>query len=237
MVFPRLLLPFFMAALWAPVTLYAQDTVNQVDAQGKRTGYWIKTDQAGAKVYEGRFMDGIPYGEFRYYYPDGTLKTISVFSDDGQKARSISYYRNGKLMAKGNYLNERKDSTWLFYSEEDSTILSEENYRAGVRDGISKVFLPGHILSEQTTWKNGVQDGPWELYFTDGHLKLKGSYKNGDRDGRFILYYPSGAVMITGSYREGHQDGRWVYLTEKGDTDKTETYEKGVLIDKEPKDE
>ena len=40
---------------------------NEIDRQGRRQGHWLKTDNQGAKVYEGQFVDGLETGTFTYY--------------------------------------------------------------------------------------------------------------------------------------------------------------------------
>jgi antitoxin component YwqK of YwqJK toxin-antitoxin module len=150
--------------------------------------------------------------------------------------RSESYYKNGKPMARGIYIDEKKDSTWQFFSEYDGILLSEEKYIGGVKNGISKIYFPSGSISEIINWKDDLKDGPWETYYTDGKLKMKGAFRNGDKEGPFVFYYNSGKVMIAGDYLEGHQHGTWNYYSDKGEIVKTEKYDKGILLDKSPKE-
>lgn len=214
--------------------LVAQDTVNINDALGRKQGYWRKVDTAGKVIYEGRFKDGLPEGEFRYYYPDGKIKTISKVSGKMHRAQTISYFPNGKKMAAGNYLNEKKDSTWQFFSETNGTLVSEDTYRAGLIDGTSRVYYPDGVLSELIHVKNNVRNGLWEQYYLDGTLKLRGIYKSGEKEGEFKAFFINGKLMISGQYTEGHQHGMWVYYDEKGLVVKKETYNMGVLISVDP---
>jgi antitoxin component YwqK of YwqJK toxin-antitoxin module len=215
-------------------SVLAQDTLNMTDSNGKRQGCWRKLDSAGRVIYVGYFHDGVPSGTFRYYYPDGKLKTISKLTNRGKLAETISYYPNGRIMATGNYLNEKKDSTWKFFSESTGTLVSEESYKAGFVDGESRVFYPDGGISELHYFKNGVMDGLWEQYYTDGKLKLRGSYQAGEKHGLFMTFYDSGQKMIEGQYSIGHQDGTWVYYDEKGMVSKKETFSHGDLIRAEP---
>ncbi len=225
---PRLIAGLFLVLF--PLLLPAQDTINRTDSQGRRQGFWRKTDTAGKAVYEGRFINGVPDGEFRYFYPDGRLKTVSVVSDHGKRARTVSYFRNGKKMAAGNYLNEKKDSTWQFFNEYDGSLVSEEKYRLGIVEGTSKIFYPSGGISETFYYKNGIRSGLWEQYYLDGKLKLRGAFLNGEKSGAFKTFYSSGNVMISGQYINGHQDGNWTYYNEKGSVTKTEVYAKGILL-------
>lgn len=220
----------FMLLTVLSCSLSGQDTLNVTDPGGRKQGFWRKLDTAGHIKYEGHFKDGIPVGEFRYYYPDGKLKTISKVSNQGKQAVTVSYFPNGKKMAAGNYINEKKDSLWQFFSESNGTLVSEERYKAGVIEGISNIFYPEGGLSEMHYYKNGIRDGLWEQYYLDGKIKLRGAYKAGEKQGGFKTFYTSGQLMFAGQYIAGHQDGIWIYYGEKGGVSKKEFYQKGVLL-------
>ncbi len=220
---------FFLLAFFS-CQAFAQDTLNVTDKTGRKQGVWRKKNSAGQLVYEGHFKDGLPLGEFRYYYPDGKLKTVSVISNQGKRAVTTSWFPNGKKMATGIYRDEKKDSTWQFFSESNGTLVSEENYKDGLTDGISKVFYPDGQLSEIHHLRSGVKDGPWEQYYLDGKIKLRATYKAGEKDGLFKTFYSSGQVMMAGQYISGLQDGTWMYYGEMGAVTKKEIYNKGILV-------
>jgi len=220
----------FLALIAASVTLISQDTINKTDTVGKKQGFWRKLDKNGKKIYEGRFDHDVPVGEFRYYYPGGELKAVSIMSDNGRRSKTISYYRNGRKMAEGIFIDEKKDSLWKFYGEYDGALLSEENYKEGKKDGISISYYNTGVKAEQTNWENGVRNGPWETYYTDGKLKLKCTYKYDMKDGPIKTYHMSGKIWLSGQYVNGDADGTWTYLTENGQVEKKEYFQKGLLL-------
>jgi antitoxin component YwqK of YwqJK toxin-antitoxin module len=211
-------------------TVFAQDTLNLKDSQGRRQGSWRKIDSAGKMIYEGHFKDGVPEGEFRYYYPNGKVKMISMVSGQGRRAATISFFPSGMKMAIGTYINEKKDSTWQFFSEVGGNLVSEETYKAGLVNGVSKVYNPEGGLTEIQYYKDGVKDGKWEQYYLDGKLKIRGTYRGGDKVGAFTSFYNSGQTMTAGQYNQGHQDGTWVHYNEKGAVSKKEVFDFGELI-------
>ena len=229
-------IPTILLFIFFSCVVSGQDTVNVTDGKGHRQGFWQKFDTAGHVIYTGHFRDGIPVGEFRYYYPAGKLKTVSILSNQGKKAVTTSYFKNGRKMASGNYLNEKKDSIWQFFSEFDTAMVSQETYIAGLINGPSKVFFPEGGLSELYTYKNGIKDGLWEEYYPGGQLKLHGTYLAGDKTGRFQFFYDSGKPMVAGQYSKGHKDGTWTYYGEKGDVSKKEFYNLGKLVKVDPPD-
>ncbi len=213
--------------------LFGQDAVNRTGAKGEKQGFWRKEDSLHRKIYEGNFKDGVPCGEFRYYYSDGKLKTVSLVSKHGKQAETTTYFPNGKKMASGRYLNEKKDSTWQFFSEEDGVLVSEENYQAGKKSGISQAYFSNGKVSELITFLAGIRYGLWEQYYSDGKIRLRSAYLNDQKSGPFKTFYNSGQPMMNGAYVNGRMDGTWIYYDEKGKVTKKEIYSNGVLIKKE----
>lgn len=228
---------FFSCMVLMCLPAIAQVPVNQTDAAEKKQGIWRKTDSAGHLIYAGQFRDNVPVDTFRYYYPDGKIKTLSVFSGNGHQALSSSWYENGRPMAKGMYRDEKRDSLWQFFSDYDGALLSEENYKSGIKQGLSRTFYPQGGVSETINWKDGMKDGASESFFSDGKVKMRTMYKNGEKSGPFSSYYYTGTPMITGGYLDGHQHGVWKYFSEKGEVVRTETYDQGVLLSKTPADQ
>ena len=143
---------FFYLFLSTVILTYSQDTINITDASGKKQGFWRKMDKEGKKIYEGHFRDDRPVGEFKYFYPEGNLKAISIILEDGNRTRTTTYFKNGRKMAEGEYVNEKKEGLWRFFSEYDGVLVSEENYLNGKKDGISKTFYGGDGIAE-ILWK------------------------------------------------------------------------------------
>src|SRR5688572_17555325 len=102
--------------------------VNQVDANGKKQGVWKKAYENNAVYrYVGQFKDDKPYGKFVYYYESGDVEAVINFSDDGSVGYSKMYHESGYMMARGKYVNQQKDSTWVYF--DDRGIISyQENY-------------------------------------------------------------------------------------------------------------
>lgn len=217
-------------SLLSALSIYSQDTLNRMDEKGRKQGFWRKQDSLGRKIYEGHFKDGFPAGEFRYYYTNGKLKTISVVSQHGKIAKTVSFFTNGRKMAEGSYLNEKKDSIWKFYREEDGLLISEENYHAGKKNGISKTFSDEGKVLEVVNWVAGLRNGPWEQFYTDGKLRLRAGYLNDEKCGPFKTFAFSGQPMVTGTYTAGHMDGKWTYYDDKGKVTKREFYSNGILL-------
>lgn len=209
---------------------HCQDTLNQVDSQGRKQGFWRKMDKEGLRVYEGQFKDDTPFGKFTYFYQNGKTRTISIMSDEGRVARTTSWFPNGKLMAKGNYLNQQRDSLWQFFSEYDGSLVSEESYVDGKKHGAEKIFFPGKGVAEIIPWVNGVKEGKWEQFYDDGAPKLICSFINGEKEGPLRTFFLNGNLLVSGFYANGHQDSTWIYYDDQGSVTMKEYYEDGILV-------
>lgn len=219
------LLVFFV---FSAVVLDAQT----IDASGKKQGYWKKKDEkTGKLLYEGEFKDNKPVGTFKHYYSGDTAKKAVTYYKDGGKIAYTSLYhqRTGKIMAKGKYINELKDSVWNFY-DEAGVLISKDVYKLGKKEGKCLVFLPDGSLAEEKNFKNDVPEGPFKQYYDGKLVKGEGKYVNGKLDGKVSYYYPSGKFAATGIYKNGNKEGVWLYNESDGKLKDKELYRNGVQV-------
>ncbi len=175
----------------------------------------------------------MPSGTFQYYYPTGKVKAVSVFSGGGRRSKTITFFESGKKIAEGIYLDEKRDSIWQFFSDYDGALLSEESYKNGKKDGVSKVFYPGKGLAEIINWKAGVREGLWIQYYTDGTLKMRIANRDGNKEGLMEVFSETGTLLISGKYVNGDPDGIWLTYDAKGNLLKKEVYNKGSRVSSE----
>jgi antitoxin component YwqK of YwqJK toxin-antitoxin module len=208
--------------------------INKVDLQGRRQGLWRVYDgDEGYLKFTGEFQNDKPVGEFLYFFPNGKTKAIILQLDSGRISYATNFYLNGNIMAKGKYINQKKDSTWLYYNEEDATLASEEYYASGSKEGVWKVYYPEGGVAEEITYQNNLRHGPWMLYFTDGKLKLKATYVDDKLEGQYDIYHLNGKVEVSGTFLHDNKHGTWVYLSEIGELEKREEYVNGKMEEQE----
>jgi len=206
------------------------DTLNRIDEKGHKQGYWKKYNEMGLLMYEGRFENDVPVGDFIYYFPDDIVKARSVFSDNGKRTFTITYHHSGKVMTEGYYFEKKKDSTWKYY-DIDEHLLKIEFYRNNKKAGIWKVYYENGNLAEETGYKNDFKDGIWKQYYEDSTLKATGSFENGERHGPVEYYYPDSRVQLTGTYEHSLRVGEWFYYDENSKVIRKEIYnDEGKLI-------
>lgn len=211
-------------------------SINQVDEEGHKIGYWKKFNENGMILYEGTFESDVPIGEFKYFYPDGTTKAKVVFSENGLRSESTTYHYSGKVMSYGFYFDKLKDSLWKYY-DINGILLKEEFYRENRKYGIWKSYFDNGQVAEETSWKNDQQHGPWKQYFSDGRIKLEGLFENNEKQGEITYYYPSGRTRITGQYEQSYRSGVWYYMNDSSKIIRIEHYEEGKMIKEETFDQ
>jgi antitoxin component YwqK of YwqJK toxin-antitoxin module len=128
------------------------------------------------------------------YYDAGNLVVKEIFHVDprNQNIRTgpfSSFFTNGLLKTRGNYLSNQPDGCW------------ERFYETGVLRSVS-------------FYKNGKLEGPGNTYFETGKLAQSGFYLQDQEDSTWTFFYESGPVKSTGTYRKGRPEGFWKYFHE-----------------------
>jgi antitoxin component YwqK of YwqJK toxin-antitoxin module len=208
--------------------------LNLTDAQGKKQGHWIKKYPNESIMYDGSFKDDHPVGEFKRYFEDQTLKSVLIYSDDGRTAKATIYHPNGKISAKGTYIDQKKEGKWQFFSAfTDNYRLSEEYYSKNLKNGLSLKFYPDSTISERVTYSGDVKQGDWTQYYPSGSPWLKSNYQNGKLNGKFEVWYENGTPEFSGQYKNDSREGLWIIYKEDGTVKYKLEYLAGVTKDRQ----
>jgi antitoxin component YwqK of YwqJK toxin-antitoxin module len=121
--------------------------------------YTIFYNQKSNKVSEGKVVNKLFEGEWKYYHEDSPLIMTNEF------------YSKGKLEG------VRK----VFYKSEK--IAEETSYKNGKKDGPYKSYAENGVVLEETTYLNGEYDGPAIFRNTENGIVGKGLFKNGKKTG------------------------------------------------------
>lgn len=187
----------------------AQNHQNKTDKSGRRQGKWIVYHENGNVKYTGEFKNNEPVGEFLYYSENGELVAKNTHIKNTQISES-EMYLNGKLIAKGKYMNQKKHEQWEYFSEDNGAVILVENYDKGLLTGKSIVYSPeNHNIVEETEYKNGVKNGVYNSYYDNGKPLVKAFYTNDKLNGNYVSYYNNGVPKEEGVYKDGFKVGEW----------------------------
>ena len=76
----------------------AQNTVNQVDAQGRKQGFWSKKDADGKLLYQASFKNDQPVGEMKRFHPNGKLKAVLTYVEGSELSDAKLFDERGRMI-------------------------------------------------------------------------------------------------------------------------------------------
>ena len=223
-----------MILLLAGFQSWAQIEVNQLDAEGRKQGLWQKRQENGQLLYEGTFRNDKPVGEFKRYHPNGKVKAIIFYAEGVDSSYVKMFDIKGKLMAEGAYLNQQKTGRWVSYDA--GRMVSEENYRQGLKMGKSKTYYPSGELFEEADWENNLRTGVYRAFFVSGKPYLECQMKLGQRNGFCQVFFENGELELEGFYQSGLRHNEWKYYDKDGNYSHSFIYDLGLLLNPEVRD-
>jgi antitoxin component YwqK of YwqJK toxin-antitoxin module len=179
----------------------------------------------------------------RYTYHDAdkkNLKEVYQVKDTLKNilhGRYLSYFLNGNIESKGQFVNNETSGVWDFYYETGNVkmrgILRQNSnygvwqyfYESGqksmegtinnkLREGIWKIYYESGDLKESGEYVDNKRTGVWKTFFEDG--VLRGEIEYSDDHGRYTEFYHSGKVSAEGPRSGSRNVGHWRYFTEAG---------------------
>jgi len=205
---------FLFTIILTPV--FSQNTVNQLDSDGKRHGLWTKnyhnTDQ---KRYEGTFVHGKEVDTFKYYTLSNgksVLSALKVFNKNNRIADVTFLASNKKVISKGKMNGKKFIGKWVYNHKNSDNKMIEENYgKDGKLQGERKVYYENGVVAEDTNYKNGKLSGEAK-WFAENEMLIKvANYENGEFHGDYISYDKTGNIATKGTYVKDRKRGVWHY--------------------------
>lgn len=198
-----LLSVFFIASVEA-------QKLNQLDANGKRTGVWKKFYDNGKIRYSGAFKEGKEIGVFKFY--NITSSSIPVIIKNyANDTASVKFYNElGRLKSAGKMIGKKRIGKWVYYFS-NGKVFSEEEYKDGKLDGILKNYYPNGNVTQETSYKQGEKDGVSKTFTDSAILIEEVFYINGKLEGEGKYYDLKGGIKEKGIYKNGKRVGKWEF--------------------------
>lgn len=212
--------------LFIPVLCFSQ--INQTDSNGLRQGLWQKQQPNGRLLYKGNFKDNKPVGEWKRYHSGGQVKAIIQYKENTDSAFAELFDAYRKKVAEGVYIKQKKDGKWVYF--ENDINVAEEQYKNGLKNGISKKFYESGELMEEVDWVNDQQEGDYVIYFKAGEPYFQCKMKQGQRHGLCLIHSQNGNPEMEAHYKNNLRDGEWKFYGENGDFQYQLNYKEGELL-------
>ncbi len=107
------------------------------------------------------------------------------------QGRYISYFLNGNIESKGQFINNETTGVWEFYFE------------------TGNLKMRG-ILRQNSNY------GLWEYFYENGNKSMEGSIDGKMKQGKWKIFYESGELRETGEYVQNKRAGLWTTFFEDG---------------------
>ena len=171
---------YILIFLITSVTFAQNDTINQIDHQQFKQGYWVNYFENTEKILEeGQYLNNQREGVWKQYLEDGTLSSEITYIDDepngyakiyysnGQTAEEglwkedvwigeyISYYKNGNINYKWNFSDDGTRTGKQEYFHENGKKMISGNWNQGKESGVIKRYNKQGLLTEEQTYNNG----------------------------------------------------------------------------------
>ncbi|PWA05111.1 toxin-antitoxin system YwqK family antitoxin [Flavobacterium psychrotolerans] len=132
--------------------------------------YTIFYDQKKNKVSEGKQVNRLYEGQWKYYHESSKeVMTIENYKKGKlDKLRSV-FYPSTKIAEETNYVNGVKQGKYKKYSEKEGVVLEESNYKNDEFDGLAVYKDPLGNIVAQGKYVNGKKKGIWQ-FFENGKL-------------------------------------------------------------------
>lgn len=134
------------------------------------SAYTIFFDQTKHKVSEGKEVNRLYEGEWKYYHeglPD--LMTVENYKAGKLHGKRVVYFRGSGVKGEEN-------------------VAEEANYTNGLKNGPYKKYTVKGILLEDSNFKNDQLDGAAVYKDPLGNLVSRGNFKNGLKTGTWEFY-------------------------------------------------
>jgi antitoxin component YwqK of YwqJK toxin-antitoxin module len=193
--------------------------------------------------------NGLKQGDWKEFYPNGSIKTEKTFKDDMIHGYYKEYDTRGKLVLTMLYDNgaivksrveDEPDIEIVNKHDQDGKLTYSGPYRNKIPVGVHREFGKdgkvtnsyiyndnGLLLSEGIVDEAGNRNGKWKDLYPDSKVQAEGQYSENRRSGQWKFYNTSGKVEQTGSYNNGRPDGLWNWYYENGAILKEEEYFQG----------
>lgn len=211
--------------------VYSQDSVYQK--------FYFDSKEVSS---EGFLINGIPEGKWISYYENKNIKSEGFWKNSLLDSTWIFYDSSGRVTLEENYSKNLKNGLSIFYDTIGFKI-KESNYVDGKKTGTELLYFTGtNKIKEENNFKNGIKDGVSleydknqqliTIYNFDMGVVYKKEEMNrldseGNKQGMWKEYHENGKIKEEAFYFHGKQDGIVKKYNNKGKLEKMESFNKG----------
>jgi hypothetical protein len=150
---------------------------------------------------------------------------LPIKCNDCKECRGSTAIISYKIVAQGNYLNDKKVGNWRYFHN-NSIIKCYTKYQDGVIDSTNTSYDPSGNVISRSYYSNGERDSTI-VYYNINNIKFRGYY-NGNKLSHFTIYYPNGQTKYNASQISKYKANNLEYFDEFGNV--LNPREKDILV-------
>lgn len=128
------------------------------------SAYTTFFDQAKNKVSEGKVVNKLFEGQWKYYHQASqTVMTIENYKNGKLEGVRSVFYPSGKIAEESSYKNNFKDGVYKKYSE-DGIVLEESFFKNNEYSGLAIFKNPDGSVVSKGQFLNGKKAGIWQFF-------------------------------------------------------------------------
>lgn len=125
--------------------------------------YTIFYNQKGNKVSEGKLVNKLFEGEWKYYHENATtIMTSELYSKGKLEGIRKVFYTNQKIAEETTYKNGIKNGPYKKYAD-NGIVFEESNYKNNEFDGPAIFRNDANVVVSKGVYQNGKKVGIWEI--------------------------------------------------------------------------
>jgi len=186
------------------------------------------------KLAEGQYINDKQDGKWTFTHKNGQIQMTGIFFNGQKRGIWKSYWDNGKLHSKANYIIRTISGMKIGGIEgqkisyyKSGKVWKEEEYRRGVKRGRSQEYYENGQPKEISWFNNNKHSGKMNKWWKNGKPSEQGSYINDKRTGMWKLFHKNGNKYMVGGYVDGKMQGTWKIFSPKGWLESTGSFTKG----------
>jgi antitoxin component YwqK of YwqJK toxin-antitoxin module len=121
-----------------------------------------------------------------------TNNTYCIYNNQTH-TRNLSFFENGKLSMKTEFLGREKNGEWITCYE-NGKVYHSEIYVEGSREGTWLIYYENGKVKSKTSYSDNKRHGAFEYYLNDGKIQSKAEYNNGVAVGNSFANYDNGKI-------------------------------------------
>lgn len=129
----------------------------------ENTCYTIVYNQNGNKVSEGKLVNRIEEGAWKFYHEDSPqIMTYELYNKGKLNGIRKVFYKNGTIAEECGYKNGKRDGMYRKLTEE-GIVLEESTYKNGEYDGLAIFRTANNTIAAKGNFVKGKKEGIWEV--------------------------------------------------------------------------